>query len=141
MDKVTENTTIKELAPEGYEFDWCDMDDVDKSCIIKFKKNNKSFNEYVDLYLSYEVDDSFTKAVDWMVEEDIERLREFFKQEVYSEIPLEFKLGLLKLICDDLDIYYWDVIAFVHDEGIDCDESFVVSVLDVCPKEFIVSIV
>lgn len=127
--KITEETKIKDLISEGYElstFD-CDIMTVGQGkqrIELNFRKKEvKDFKWYANKY-QQSLNDSnkiLTRNI-YVVDNN------------YDAVPFEFKIGLLKFICDDIGA---DWMQFL-----DIRESKTESlkVTEICPKEFIKSI-
>jgi len=127
--KITEETKIKDLIPEGYEFEKA----VSGSSIspgmqimiqLWFKKKEvKDFKWYANKYfkdggnrLSYQIAD-------------------------FDSIPFEFKIGLLKFICNDIGVDLFFVLFRLSYKTYDGSVMPTDEKLDhVCPAEFLNSI-
>ena len=124
--KITENTTLKELIPEGYEFDYCNgkpTNEGKKTEIhIHFKKKPvKDFNWYTETYRN-KTDPHLRFALTLAVK--------------YWDF--EYRIGLFKFICDDLKIDWrrclWGDTAYILESEID-------KVKSICPEEFLNSLI
>lgn len=135
--KITEETKIKDLIPEGYEFDpESPMEYFKTSCNVTIpvkKKEVKDFKWYVDRYLTEVVNNTIS---DHIAFKTIEKL--FFRKE-YDSTHFEFKIGLLKFICDDCGVKWWNF-AKNYATKEDLSKSFYQKVIDICPAEFLNSI-
>lgn len=139
---ITEETKIKDLIPEGYEFEEVHIgDDDEQRTFIYFKKKQKDFARYIREYFELDNDEDSIRAINYLTLDDIETLRVLFIDEMYDTIPFEYKIGLLKFICDDLGLYFFDVIANIHDDYKDDLWECTEKVLTVCPESFLKSIV
>ena len=135
--KITEETKIKELIPEGYEFDSAFEFDKPETFIngkpnkiglltipIK-KKEVKDFDWYYRKYLS-----NFNSPE--LFDRDL--ILHDFKLKNYVVIPFEFKIGLLNFICDDIDTSLIDTLFEIKKQN----KGF--RVASICPPEFLKSI-
>jgi len=124
--KITEETKVKDLIPEGYELDgnkaW-KLDTDEEMCIPIKKKEVKDFNWYVKEY--------FNKIPHGLLPNNI-GIKSDFIVGVYEVIPFEIKIGLLKFICDDINCSWMRIV-----DGSDKDME---PIMKICPKEFLNSI-
>lgn len=131
--KITEETKIKDLIPEGYELDY---DSIDKYCskgvpivgsllgVSVKKKEVKDFKWYCREY---------SKKVDYF-----DPIREVpFKslEDELKSVPFEFKIGLLKFICDDLKDDILMILTLIR-----AGQSNMTKTGKICPPEFLNSI-
>lgn len=130
--KITEETKLKDLIPEGYELD-SDMSkklfghlDCDSNIFIILKKKEvKDFKWYWNEYSKTGLLRNFEGVC-------IE-----FETKHYDNIPFEIKIGLLKFICDGLDLVYLEYIQHLGNGwGLDKFKKL----KDICPPEFLNSI-
>jgi len=101
--KITEETKLKELIPEGYEYDPSRLNLTDDSnCSYEYiaipvkQKPKKDFEWYAKEYFNERIS-KFT-----IFEKD--KFLEKILYETYKPIPFELRIGLFKYICDDLEI-------------------------------------
>lgn len=119
--KITEKTKIKDLIPEEYELDIDSKHEFYKTKqkirIPIRKKEVKDFKWYANKYfkdgryrLAYQIAD-------------------------YDSIPFEFKIGLLKFICDDLKDDILMILTLIR-----AGQSNMTKTGKICPPEFLNSI-
>ena len=92
--KITNETKIGELVPEGYELtgNLVVLYYPAGTMTIQLKKKPvKDFDRYVDEYFMYNE----------LLSEHHRNYKKRFKDKDFEAIPFELKMGLLKLICDD----------------------------------------
>lgn len=110
--KITEETKLKELIPDGYELDPPRLNFYDDS--------NCSYE-----YIAIPVKQKPKKDLEWYAINYAEKIKNYsailtnfrfyalamatnlssdFINNNYDEIPFEFRIGLFKYICDDLEI-------------------------------------
>jgi len=135
--KITEETKVKDLIPEGYELDgnkaW-KLDTDEEMCIPIKKKEVKDFNWYVKEY--------FNKIPHGLLPNNI-GIKSDFIVGVYEVIPFEIKIGLLKFICDDINVRLnvkITVFEFISGQNPDVYYEEYVKIKSICPKEFLNSI-
>lgn len=123
---ITENTTIKELAPEGMKY--VSSLRGDDYITINFEAKQKDFDTYIKEYLtpflSSELGQSFN-----------DKMIEFYNKKDYSNIPFEIKIGLLKFICDDLKINWYSALIYKYN-----NLKWYKEIKNICPKDFLNSI-
>lgn len=129
--KITEETKLKDLIPEGYELpeDWqYDFDfkiDLSSGIHIPIKKKEvKDFSWYFQKYLQTPSGITLNELV---------TIKQDFVLGTYNaSIPFEVKIGLLKFICDDINLNWRGVIEY--------DKGCIERISKICPKEFLDSI-
>lgn len=131
--KITEETKIKDLIPEGYELekiDFCNKSLENISILVHNlhipikKKEVKDFKWYCENYFN-EITPSYNENDD-----------KSMSNSKYDKCSFESKIGLLKFICDDIGVDWkhgmkmqlngWSTIAYKTES--------------ICPPEFINSI-
>lgn len=141
---VTEETKIKDLV-SGMKFvsvdGWNNNGDT-HSVVLTFEPEQKNFVSYVNEYFTHK--EGIPMAMDYVAPEDQKELRGHFISQDYDLVPMDFKLGLLKLICDDLSVGFYNFLhakhlLHKHDWTLGCDGFE--NVESVCPEEFLKSIV
>jgi hypothetical protein len=144
MIKITEETKIKELIPDGYEIGSSPIGNGDRGVTIIFKKKEvKDFNWYLKKYI--EQSNPSNRHFPFIYEKRIEdTFLCLMTQGNYVAVPFELKIGLLKFICDDLKVtfpYVIHSIAVSNKEALFTTElRGLKDVLSICPKEFINSL-
>lgn len=136
MIKITEETKIKDIIPEQYEFDSCSGNvnfnsGFPTQYIFLKKKEVKDFNWYVNKYFWDENRFCHILTVSRAGFHDSMKIGKF------EYVPFEFKIGLLKFICDDLKISWKEFIDNrdkIH-QTVGCGKVYII-----CPKEFINSL-
>lgn len=138
--KITEKTKIKELLPDGYKFTKISGHKKegylgnDKTMKVKlfFEKGKKDFGWYVMQYVGTVLLNNHKIG---LIIDGISPI----------EYPFEFKIGLLKFICDDLDVSWCNTLSFLNHKYVnkleDLNGTFFFKVIDICPEEFLKSIV
>jgi hypothetical protein len=136
--KITEETKIRDLLPEGYvlksdeisAFDFnIDLGNDRDQGLIKIrlnKKEQKNFEWYINEYLSYKhyfITNHTTCD---------------FKTGNYNAIYFEIKIGLLKFICDDLKIDFYN--SLMDLKANIKHRKYYIILDDICPKEFLQSV-
>lgn len=134
--KITEDTKIKDLIPEGYELKqsyWDQMTTPSGNFIpISIKKKEvKDFDWYVRKYL-LKIDKD---GLDNLLPLTLRAIS--FKAGNYASIPFELKIGLLKFICDDMDFYFQEYITHTCSGN---ETKCTMTIKSICPKEFLESI-
>jgi hypothetical protein len=123
--KITPETKISEFTPEGYEFSHISEKKIEYADLtyvpvyIK-KKSEKNFEWYVNRY-------SLKKQYGFNTINNSDHLQSF-----------EYKIGLLKLICDDLKIQFPLNLSTNMHYLLD---SQLAQLKSICPEEFINSII
>jgi len=127
--------TIKYEIPEGYECTKVEKDIKENVIVIKhtLNKTRKDFHVYA-LEYSNSID-LFKKPFDYLYAST--------NGIDYKKVPFEYKIGLLRFICNDLWKEYnyigsfsWTYRALETWE----EEKVVCKIRDICPKEFIDSL-
>lgn len=128
--------------PEGYELDgelklvenfeptyWRgEKASIYRPCLYALlkKKEVKDFNWYIDLYIESSI---FNEEMhSWHFEK--------LKENKYIDVCFEIKIGLLKFICDDLNI---DILYYLRKDFIDNSDE-IVKIFNICPGKFLDSI-
>lgn len=131
--KITKETKIGDIIPEGWEIREdliCGIagtkERVPRLQIPIKKKEEKNFEWYYTKYLQYE---------NYLDNNAGNNILGFLVNKNYEDIVFEFKIGLLKFICNDNDINVFDVINNVY-----VDKPYIRKIKDICPKEFLESI-
>lgn len=133
--KITSETNIKDLIPEGYELDssksysfMYSNKNIYLAGLIPLKqKQEKKFELYINEY--------HKELIHYISSHVLHGLR---KDVLYKSknIPFWYKIGLLKFICDDLKN---DTIDFHIHHRFEFGE-WKDELLSICPKEFLESI-
>lgn len=156
MKEITSETKLSELIPEGFELSEEPVSeggvlmpknesDFQYKCIW-FKKKQKDFDWYIkQFFTTGEYEEPCSKHMsDWLTLDDIADLETRFMDKNYASIPFEIKIGMLKYICDDVDVHWANMMSFLNNryinklKGLNSSSFERVSVL--CPKEFLESI-
>ena len=123
--EITEHTKIKDLIPEGYEFNWNRALWLEEEECISIPIREKKKEEVKDF--------------DWYMKQYRLKSYRHIDKNNFLKASFESKIGLLKFICDDLnipvDIYF--AISYVDRHGW---EHKVKRLKDICPPEFLNSI-
>lgn len=141
--KITEETKIKDLIPEGYAPElssdgklvvgYADSSNTSKIIVIQIhkKKKVKDFNWYVNRYFHELLNDKTILTMNNHVSN--------INIKNYDGINFEFKIGLLKFICDDLKL---NILDYVHGLYVSRIENIAVTnaIKSICPAEFLNSI-
>ena len=141
--KITLETKLGDIIPEGWELRediMCGIagteERVPKLQIPLKKKEEKNFEMYVEKYLAQE------RCL-------AKRVVPFYKYELlnadYGSVCFEIKIGLLKFICDELELVHWQYIELltnISDNVLCPSQSYEATkkILTICPKEFLTSI-
>lgn len=96
----------------------------------KVVKKQKDFDLYVKDYIEH--------AWKYLLEIDRFVIQEQFKRKEYELIQFEYKIGLLKFICDDLQ-YEFHNIVYDLKEG-NSQWNYVSVIKGICPNDFLTSI-
>lgn len=123
--KITPETKIKDLIKEGYELSEKHLevdgdDDVKRIVINLKKKEEKNFEWYKNEYIRY--------------------IKKVCGYELHfnHEWIFEYRIGLLKFICKDLNInwirFLWRDTAYILESEID-------KIRKICPEEFLNSLI
>jgi hypothetical protein len=105
--EITKKTTIGELIPDGYEIS--EQTISTNGIHFNLKKTKKDFESYVDLYL---FDDVEFKLSDihlinsYLSTSAINTIKSNILSRTYNKVPFEIKIGLIKFICDDLQLNF-----------------------------------
>lgn len=130
--KITEDTKIKDLIPEGYEFNpEFSMEYFKSSCNVTIpvkKKEVKDFKWYVKKYFERYNKYLNTTKDEFPVNEN------FIEKENYKYVPFEIRIGLLKFICDDMECD-WKLFIDIKES-----KPEFTKVCAICPSEFLNSI-
>jgi len=136
--KITEETQIKDLVPEGYKLDTNDISGLsfvqgrEYFTVPIKKKEVKDFKWYAKEYLSIKTKEGFVEGPYHINISD-------YSVGIYDRVPFEFKIGLLKFICDDLG---FNMLDYVHGLYVSRLENIAVTnaIKSICPPEFLNSI-
>lgn len=144
--KITEETKLKELIPEGYEYDPSRLNLTDDS--------NCSYE-----YIAIPVKQKPKKDLEWYVINYAEKIKNYsailtnfrfyalamaanlssdFINNNYDEIPFEFRIGLFKYICDDLDVQWTLVLEYCVEKPY---LDRIKTITNLLPEEFINSLI
>jgi hypothetical protein len=142
--KITEETKIKDLIPEGYEIDE-NIPATNGIYISLKKKQENTFDWYVKKYFA-STDDFFyaKKDVRKYISKDAESILIYDICEMNYDMPFEFKIGLLKFIYDDLGSEL-KFAAVIHEiQRLISNRSYVInssviSLFKICPIAFLES--
>lgn len=124
--KITEDTKIKDLIPEGYEID-SDATTYSTKCtsiIVPIKRCHKAdFDSYIEAYQ--------------------EKIRTSYI--IYLDIDpnnwiFEYKIGLLKFICDDLKLSMNDMLTYIQIYFMDDIPHKYDAIYSIVPHEFLDSL-
>jgi hypothetical protein len=135
---ITEETKIKELIPDGYEYkqsiSYAASSDVQKIVIDAKKREIKDFDWYVKKYFDKGLELNMAAHVNY---------RHALLNGVYYILPFEIKIGLFKFICDDLKVDYAATLHYINNfhSGSTCHQAKYHILYAVCPKEFLESLV
>lgn len=137
--KITEETKLKDLIPDGHELNGTfglDYTDGLKVTIPIKKKEVKGFKWYLSNYLtSKEYNTIKGIKISTKDYEDFSKTREGY----FEHVSFEFKIGLLKFICDDCGVKWFNFAKYYALKE-DLSKSFYQKVIDICPVEFLNSI-
>ena len=126
--KVTEDTKIKDLIPEGYEpelksgLSMCD--DFGYFTISFKKKEVKDFKWYAQKYFD-KINKRF--CIELIINSDFRNI----------DFPFEFKIGLLRFICDDIGI---NMFSYLKTLNTPISSIGFKELERICPPEFLNSI-
>jgi hypothetical protein len=93
-------------------------------------KKQKDFDSYVENYLEY--------AWKYLLKIDRFVIKEQFKRQEYEIIQFEYKIGLLKFICDDLQYEFHNILYDLKEGNSLWNYASVIK--GICPNDFIISI-
>lgn len=135
--KITEETKLKELIPDGYELDPPRLNLTDDSnCSYEYiaipvkQKPKKDFEWYAKEYFNERIS-KFT-----IFEKD--KFLEKILYETYKPIPFELRIGLFKYICDDLDVQWTLVLEYCVEKPY---LDRIKTITNLLPEEFINSLI
>lgn len=135
--KITEETKLKELIPDGYELDPSRLNLTDDSnCSYEYiaipvkQKPKKDFEWYAKEYFNERIS-KFT-----IFEKD--KFLEKILYETYKPIPFELRIGLFKYICDDLDVQWTLVLEYCVEKPY---LDRIKTITNLLPEEFINSLI
>lgn len=129
--KITEETKLKDLIPEGYEIDdtkhWIfESSPICQLHIPAKKKQIKDFGWYVGEYMN-----SIFINLKYKVHGHV---CESFRLKNYDKISFEMKIGLLKFICDDIGI---NMFSYLKTLNTPISSIGFKELERICPPEFI----
>ena len=123
--------------PEGYEFDHVASPILGNGggalTVILKKKQQKTFDWYVDQYLDVSAGSTNYEIRNWLDNDDLESMSERLKTKQYNLVPWEVKIGLFKFICDDINWYWATVCLYDAKRQIDAIKE----VQDIVPLELL----
>lgn len=132
--EITNNTKIRDLIPKGFEITEntiCGLSGNDKNCELKItiykKEEVKNFDYYIRYYFTQ-------RDIRWNVSTIKGYVQDLFFREDYKNIPFEIKIGLLKFICDDLDLLFYTTYHYI------CNDSHTRNyerISKICPNQFL----
>jgi hypothetical protein len=126
--KITPETKLKKLIPEGYQIDYSiqyEVAQLKDSIMIQIKKKEvKNFDWYAQKYFN-KINKKYN--IELVIDSNFEDV----------VFPFEFKIGLLKFICDDIDVNFFTIIDQLNNKKYSINS---IEVSDICPKEFLESI-
>jgi len=137
--KITEETKVKDLIPEGYEFLDTVVDAEKWMVTIRYKpKEKKDFDWYCDKYFETKRYISREGAIKMISSNDSNNLCAILNKQ-YDSATFEIKIGLLKFICDDIKL---PVDVYLSKEYSNSPEwgKEVRLLKSICPPEFLNSI-
>ena len=135
--KITEDTKIKDIIPEGYEIDDSTEGFFDKLIYFRLKtKPEKDFKWYYEEYLRRNRED----LARWLTEGANDYTYDLFVGENYKEIEFEIRIGLLKFICDDLGLTLDDMYKYLQIYYIDDLSNKYDKIYSIVPHEFLDSL-
>ena len=123
--------TIEIDVPEDYEIS-CQTNSSNGIYIDFKKKEVKNWEWYLEKYLH-----SLAGFLDTHQRTDV---RNGFKESDYNNIRLEFKIGLLKFICDDFNESLFHFIFDLNNQYKKVKNINYVKIFNICPIEFIDSL-
>lgn len=135
--KITEETRIKDLIPEGYELD--DKtgysaknahDLLERYVIIPFKKKEvKDFKWYKAKFIKKSIFHGFSGTI-----------LAAFELNMFDSMPFEYKISLLKFICDDIKLPIDSYLSYLHLGYGNIESNTIKNLESICPQEFLNSI-
>ena len=145
--KITKETKIGDILPEGYELCFSNksklifsetMDDIEYLNIPLKKKEEKNFEWYIERYLTNPFG-HLSHLKNWFSSGRGETLKIWLLANDLEAVPFEIKIGLLKFICDDLNIEFLHVLTYIKSSDRLLFEGSN-KLVRLCPKEFLESI-
>ena len=133
--KINGETQLKDLIPEGYESSGNACMSLcigEEHIIISIKKKEvKDFKWYVGEYMN---------AAYFNIKYKVHgNICDSFRSENFDKVPFEFKIGLLKFICDDLGVPFRLYLSGEYAESPKY-ETEIRELKSICPQEFLNSI-
>lgn len=141
--EINGETQLKDLIPEGYEpsgTSGMSLCRGEEHITVSIKKKEViDFKWYVDKYLDASAGSTNEEHRNWLDNYDIQTMVKKLKNKQYNHVHFEFKIGLLKFICDyiglPLKLYLSGEYAESPKYGIEISK-----LKSVCPPEFLNSI-
>lgn len=150
MKPITEETKIKDLIPDGYEFKHAESADAfaEEEGVVTFvtihrNKKQKTFEDYVGGYTSVLPDRIGTSIMSCIESDGRTCLKNILNKEYFYKVPFEFKIGLLKFICDDMKVNWNNYLEYKKDQYMGMEGLIGVEFIEiesVVPNEFVQSI-
>lgn len=136
--KITEDTKIKDLIPEGYE---PELSSEGKLVVGYYDSSNTSKIIVIQIHKKKEVKDFKWYAKDYTLKSrNYTEISKLYKLEMqlnandFDSIPFELKIGLLKFICDDIECD-WKLFLDIRES-----KPEFTKICAICPAEFLNSI-
>lgn len=123
--------------PDGYEFDHVASPILGNGggalTVILKKKQQKTFDWYVDQYLDVSAGSTNDELRNWLDNDDLKTMSERLKTKQYNLVPWEVKIGLCCFICNEIGIP-WSEYIHQFNGTVYCDE--IKQVNDIVPDGF-----
>jgi hypothetical protein len=133
--KITEDTKIKDLIPEGYEIDHnsTSFPSGSTSIVVPIKRcQNKNFIWYVGQY--------YVNNLSFLINKSKFEFQDSFISLNYDVIPFGLRIGLLKFICEDLKLTLDDMYHYLRVYYVDDMPSKFDTIYSIVPSEFMDSL-
>lgn len=145
--KITEDTKIKDIIPEGWELKVVEfappvyleeslVNNIGQVCIPLVKKPEKEFRWYYGEYMKLNRE----SRCPWLTKEANDYSYDLFVGENYDDIEFEVKIGLLKFICDDIKLSLYDMYHYLRVYYVDDMPSKFDTIYSIVPSEFMDSL-
>jgi hypothetical protein len=132
--KITPDTKIKYLIPEGWEIDNDNSSSIsDQYIVIPLRMlPKKDFMGYAKDY--------YNRHLNRLTSTHMESFIECLYSENYEGIPFVFRIGLIKFICEDLKLTLDDMYHYLRVYYVDDMPSKFDTIYSIVPSEFMDSL-